>query len=232
VGIIVAVGPVRGDHPRTTTGGGAQVPIRTTGGSGPNVVGTSNPNVVATGNPIADARTVVAPETQPSLLGAASDVKPAAARRSAIVAVGVLGVGILVGGYWVMRPGTRQPTQGIAPPPTAAPSTPVATNEPQIAPVASVASPPPSADVEVTIQSSPAQGVDVYLGSEKIGSAPGPVHVKRGDASIKLTLKAAGYASKDVDVMPTANVVVSASLTRAPAGAPTVKRRSDLENPF
>jgi hypothetical protein len=56
--------------------------------------------------------------------------------------------------------------------------------------------------------------VDVYLGGEKIGTSAGTLRIKQGDAPVTLTLKAPGYAPSQVDIVPSANVVVPAKLVR------------------
>jgi hypothetical protein len=89
--------------------------------------------------------------------------------------------------------------------------------------VVPVAATPP-AEVEVTVKATPA-GADVFAGSEKLGAAPGPFRIKRGDASVKLTVKANGYKSQDIEVTPSANSIVQVSLTKIPAQKP----RSELE---
>jgi serine/threonine-protein kinase len=73
----------------------------------------------------------------------------------------------------------------------------------------------PATHVEVTVNTVPA-GAEVSLAGEKLGVAPGPFRIKRGDASVKLTVKAAGHTQQSVDVTPTANTAVTVTLTRAP----------------
>jgi hypothetical protein len=70
------------------------------------------------------------------------------------------------------------------------------------------------AEVELTIQSTP-KVVEVYLGKEKIGSSAKPVRVKRSDEKVKLTFKAAGYTSQEIELPAGANAVIAVSLTRA-----------------
>jgi hypothetical protein len=56
--------------------------------------------------------------------------------------------------------------------------------------------------------------VEVYLGEEKLGVAPGPFPVERGNEPIELELRAKGYVSRKVQFTPKANGVVSATLQK------------------
>ena len=87
----------------------------------------------------------------------------------------------------------------VAPPPSAAPAAPLPVE--------------PSPTVELVIQSTP-DGADVYLGPEKVGVAPGPIKLPRGAEKLKLTVKAQGYKPADVTVVPSANGIVSVTLSR------------------
>jgi hypothetical protein len=64
--------------------------------------------------------------------------------------------------------------------------------------------------------------------------APGPLRLKRGDAPLKLTLKAPGHTPQTIEFVPAASGSLEAKLTKVrgpnkpgPGGAP-----KDLENPF
>jgi serine/threonine-protein kinase len=121
-----------------------------------------------------------------------------------------------------------------AAPPDAAATAATSTVAPSVAPAVS-ASASTSAEVELTIETNVSGEVDVWLGTEKLGSAPGIVKLPRGDAKLTLTLKAAGYAPVEIGVTPSASRVVSASLVRLPAAAPPRVKPgtpTDIENPF
>ena len=106
---------------------------------------------------------------------------------------------------------------------------------PPAPPSASSASPPsvvvtPTEEIDVTVQATPPTS-EVFLGATRLGAAPGPFKLKRGADRVKLTVKAAGHKPLDVEILPSANVIVPVTLTKAPAGArPAVP--GALENPF
>jgi hypothetical protein len=97
--------------------------------------------------------------------------------------------------------------------------------------------PPPSAavseDVAVTVESNVAAS-SVWLGGKRIGDAPGPLMLARGGDPVTLTVKADGYASSSVDVVPTKDVVVAVRLAKVAAtpGGSVRRVSKDLENPF
>jgi hypothetical protein len=117
------------------------------------------------------------------------------------------------------------PTETVAatPPPTAAAA---ATSAVQVSPASGV-----PAEVEVTIQSTPANA-EVWLAGDKLGKAPGPIKLKRGEDKLKLTLKADGHRATDVEVTPTANAVVQVTLQRTPTAAPKPKKPGTGELEF
>jgi serine/threonine-protein kinase len=124
--------------------------------------------------------------------GAASPAKPEATATAATAAMGAMGA------------------MGATAPSGSAEVVPVA-------PLPGTADAP--AEVELTIEGAPA-GADVSSGGKKLGTAPGPIKVKRGDASVTLTVSKPGYKSKDVPVVPTANQIIPAALAKVPAAPP------------
>jgi len=92
--------------------------------------------------------------------------------------------------------------------------TPSVTAEPTVVP----------AEIELTIDASP-KLIDVYLGGAKIGTSASPLRLKRGDARVKLTFKAAGYAPQDMEVPAAANTTVAVKLVKAVSAG----KKSDLE---
>ena len=105
-------------------------------------------------------------------------------------------------------------------------ATPVASS---VAPLVHVA-----ADVNVTLRGAP-EGTEVWLGEEKLGTAPGAVRVPRAQGTVKLTLKAKGHKPKDVDVSASEDSTLSVTLeksTATPAGSGGRSTHPELENPF
>jgi hypothetical protein len=72
-------------------------------------------------------------------------------------------------------------------------------------------------EIALTIDSDP-KDAEVFLGAVKLGTAPGPIHVARGNDRLTLTFKAQGYVQKDVDVMPSADGTIKVELRRRHAG--------------
>jgi eukaryotic-like serine/threonine-protein kinase len=148
--------------------------------------------------------------------------RPAAKGRAKLLgAVGaVIVVGAIAGGLALRGSGGNDktaPGPGVSAPAStmaAAPPSGAATAAASASSTASAAA--PSDEVSVTIQSTP-PGVDVYLGdgAEKLGTAPGPIHLKRGDKPLTLTFKAAGYAPDRVEVTPSGDVLVPVKLDRS-----------------
>ena len=61
--------------------------------------------------------------------------------------------------------------------------------------------------------------------------APGPITVPFGKEKVTFTIKADGYAPKDVDVIPNTSSTVPATLTKlGPIGGQT--KHKDFDNPF
>jgi eukaryotic-like serine/threonine-protein kinase len=180
---------------------------------------------------MAEAGTMVElPNTGAAFAAAA---QPPASRARLWVGIGAaLGLAAVIAVVVVaLRPGSS--TSATAPAvssqalvQTQAPSAPSAT--PSAAPAA-------AAEVAITIQSVPDK-VEVYQGEELLGTAPGPIKLKRGQDKIKLTFKAKGYKPSDMEVAPTADVVLSVSLSKAAVvtGGKTPKKAGggELENPF
>ena len=73
----------------------------------------------------------------------------------------------------------------------------------------------------------------IFLGKERIGTAPGPVKVKRGSEKVKLTLKADGYTATDIELEPSDNTVLSVKLPKvARVASPIQTTNKELEDPF
>jgi len=178
---------------------------------------------------LAEARTLVQSDGPRTLQGAESDVKPSTGKRTAVVIGGAFAlIGIAVGVGMAMKQSPAPPEATQATQAALAPATPVSAPPPSAAPVVSVA--PAPAEVELTVQSVPATA-DVYLGAEKLGKAPEPIRMKRGDDRVKLTIKADGYKPTDVEVTPSANAVISVTLTKALA-APVKPKKPNGELEF
>jgi serine/threonine-protein kinase len=77
----------------------------------------------------------------------------------------------------------------------------------------------PSPDVHFSVQSVP-PGAEAFLDGRSLGNAPGPLVLPRGDKPLTLQFKAVGYRTKGVEITPTADGVVSVTLTPVPPSAP------------
>lgn len=160
-------------------------------------------------------------------LPAAQDAKTGG-KRSAIIAVAAaLGIAALATVFFVSRPESGAADTPVdATKPSADIVQPVASTGPAIAPMASSApsaAPATSAalpdKIELRVKATP-ENVDVYLGERKLGTAPGPIELPRGDTEISLTFSAKGYQSKSVPITPSQSVLIPISLDKA---ATTVK---------
>jgi hypothetical protein len=132
----------------------------------------------------------------------------------AVVVVAVVAAVVVLRGSEKEDPAGAAASAAVAPPPSS-----VAT---AIASASTSAGAAPVADeVKLTIQSKP-PGVAVYVGDsdEELGTAPGPLLLKRGDQPVTLTFKAPGYASNRVDVTPSGDMIVPVKLEPAAPGAP------------
>jgi hypothetical protein len=99
-----------------------------------------------------------------------------------------------------------------------------------------VPAPPPAPElppqVELTLRGVP-QGAAVMLGDRKLGEAPGPVLLPRGDQPLSLTIVGPGYGPRTLSVTPSAALQVELAPERT--GRARSKREAlprDLENPF
>jgi eukaryotic-like serine/threonine-protein kinase len=99
---------------------------------------------------------------------------------------------------------------------------PVPAVTPSATPSATAEAPP--AEIELTIDATPKVVVDVYRDGQKIGSSDRPVKVKRADGKVKLTFKAAGYTSQEMELPASASAVVPVTLKKATGG-----KKSELE---
>jgi serine/threonine-protein kinase len=198
---------------------GYAVQSMSTPGSGPGLrqsggavaIGARSGMTPADVRAISDAETLAdAGIPSRTLLNAASDVTPAGRRRTAMIIAAVSLVASTAAAAAFVSQGA--PT-GVAPAMLARLPPVPAVPPPRPAASAPVVAPAKPSEVELTIQSSPKE-VDVYLDGEKIGTSAGTLRIKRGDAPVTLTLKAPGYAPAQVDIVPSANVVVPAKLVR------------------
>jgi serine/threonine-protein kinase len=84
-------------------------------------------------------------------------------------------------------------------------------------------------EVELTIAEAPA-GAQVYLGAAKLGEAPGPLRIRRGESPLQLVIKANGYRPKSIEFIPMASGTIEAKLSKIAKAGPAVN--GDLEKPY
>jgi serine/threonine-protein kinase len=186
---------------------------RVSGGPTPPGIGRDTPARAALG----EAKTIAHDESKTVL---AAEAPPTAApkKRTTLVAVAAAFVLLAaVGGVLALKPATSPGVDAPGPEAAASPTaaTTAAARPADVVPVAP-ATPVPPAEVEIMVKTTP-PGAEVFSGTEKLGVAPGPFKLKRGDASLKLTIKKAGWKPGDVTVTPTANAEVEVALEKAPA---------------
>ena len=84
------------------------------------------------------------------------------------------------------------------------------------------------AEAELTIESTPRE-VEIYQGKEKLGTSARPLRLKRSDEKVKLTFKAPGYVSQDIEISPSADARVAVSLMKISVAAKKKPGAGDLE---
>jgi serine/threonine-protein kinase len=215
---------------RAASEAGFNVPVRANAGvpvtTGPAAASRSGEQaaVVTPGGgntALAEAQTIVG--TNPSLVGTGPDIAPKKGRGGVLIAGAGLAVVVAAAvtfGLARSHPGapaasTQVVATAIPAPSTAA--TPAPTVTPSVTP--SQAAAPESADVEITVQSTP-PAVDVYRGADKIGTSDSPLKLRR-DEKVKLSFRAPGYAPAEVELAPTQSTLLPVKLTKLAGGKKT-----------
>jgi hypothetical protein len=161
---------------------------------------------------LAEARTLPHAARPRTHFDAESDVARPGGRRTALWvggAAAILGIAALA--LALSAPGRG--------PAATAPQAPAAAALPERAPAVETPAPPaaapaPPTHVEVRIESTP-PGAEVWMGANKLGAAPGPFRVPRGQAPVALTVRAEGHREASVEVVPSANAAATVTLVRA-----------------
>jgi serine/threonine protein kinase len=167
-----------------------------------------------------NAQTAVA--DGPTTLSAAETVPgaPQKSRAPLLALLAVAGLAAAAGIAFVALKGPPAPeaaTADTAPAATSVPATPPPVESAPL-PKPSASAPALSTKVKLTVQSKP-ERVDVYLGDEKLGTSPDdPIELPRGDESVELTIKAAGYLPSKIEFKPAADGVVSVKLVAKGGG--------------
>jgi hypothetical protein len=152
--------------------------------------------------------------------------------------LGAAVAGVLIGGVaYFSWSGAKAPATSAS----ATPSATVSVADAQV--TASVEQPAASAtataeaaaDVDIEILSVQ-PGTEVLLAGNKIGNAPGMVHVPRGDKRVMLTLRARGYRDLEVELTPDRNRTLTPPPMIKQGGRPvpaTPKKadKTELEDP-
>jgi tRNA A-37 threonylcarbamoyl transferase component Bud32 len=181
---------------------------------------------------LAQAQTVVG--IHPSLMGASADIPPRSRKRTVVLAavIGALAIGAVAVGLAAGKPAGPPESMPIAA--TSLPSAPVSvTAAPAAAPTVTPSVTPsvvPSGSAQVGPAAEPSEidvkfesipvTVEIYRGTEKIGTSAAPIKLKRGE-KVKLTFKAKGFAQREIEVLPEPNVMVPVKLTKVAAARPS-----------
>lgn len=169
-----------------------------------------------------------------SALSAFSSSRPVAAgsRKRLLAAVGALALlgGVLIGGLGLLtsRVAPDAPTAeravGLGAP-GSAPSFAVAAP----APLASLAPASPPARVALRVEGQPASA-KVFLGKVELAKLGQPFELPRSDEALSLSVKAPGFARKELRVVPSRDAVLQVQLVPASRTAVAGQRRNpDLE---
>jgi serine/threonine-protein kinase len=208
-----------------------RVPGGIDSGSGSGPRGKLTPSAVGA---LAEAPTLVqGAVNSKTLLGSESDVRsdsgPVVAPRKhgTWIAVAVCAISLGVAGVLLSKTWSTGSSQASPLPPTTAspqsdepmkgPDPSIEIESPKVTPATDVA--PAPGEIEIEIQSAP-EKAEVFIGTERLGPAPGPFRRKRGTERIKVTIKAEGYKSQDVEITPDRSVVIPATMTRTSATKP------------
>ncbi len=155
-------------------------------------------------------------------------------------ALGVAGVAVIATGGW-LKGGPVNAGAASAAPVTSASTAPsaLAADAP-----ASASSPAVTADpadrVKISIEGN-TDGIEVFVGSEKVGASDAPFALPRSGARVKLTLKKSGFSARDVWVTPTHDMTLSTDLAKVagvtrptgkPSSSPTAAPRASSELEF
>jgi len=149
-----------------------------------------------------------------------------------LIAGALIGVGAIVAGVWMLK----KPPSEASPAPTT--TKPVAAASTSAQPTATVtqtatattsAAPAIAASVFVRVEANP-KNAEVSLGEQKLGQAPGPFAIARGDQAVTLKVTAPGFAAKTVSASAATDSTVNVTLT--PSGPAKKTISGDLENPF
>jgi len=200
----------------------------TTGGSTGSPAAKLTPTEIAA---LAQAKTMAGEEVAQSrtLTPAESDIAVKTKSRTLLVvgaAVVLVGAGVAFVAFRAPAPSAHADRPAATAPP--APTTPPpSTAALSVTPSTTAVVPVAPTTVVVTIQGAPANAT-VWAAGKKLGDAAQTVSLPVGDAKTTLTVKADGYAPKNVDVVPTTNLTVSVSLTKLGS----IVRPKDFDNPF
>ena len=173
---------------------------------------------------VADPSSLPAPRTTPDLgsrprmghtfLGAETDITPQRRRGRQLLVVGVALTAIATGAALFVAFSTSSGNPGSV----NTPATSTIASAPAPTALIPDSLPPARTEVDLTIAGVP-DGTTVTADGVELGTAPGPFKVKIG-IPLKLTLTARGYKTKEVDVIPTENVLVPAQLDRVVLSTP------------
>lgn len=120
-----------------------------------------------------------------------------------------------------LSPTTESPLASVQPPASATTEPPIAEPEP-----------PPASSVQVTIHAEPAQA-ELFWEDERLGIKDATVAVPIDGTPKNLTVKAPGYTTTKVPVVPSADVTVKVKLVPLPrAVRPNTDVPHDLEDPY
>jgi serine/threonine-protein kinase len=180
------------------------------------------------------AKTMKTPGPIQTFQGANVDVVPSPKRRSALPFV--VAPIALVAGAAIVVVAMRKPAPAAAP--TATPATSVVDAPPPRSSASATApdlvlvptAPAAAPDVSITVNTTP-KNAGIYLDGERIGTAPGPVKIKRSAGSVKLAVKEDGYAPKTLDVTTDTDQTLTVNLARIGGKPAPVGPKRDYDTP-
>jgi serine/threonine-protein kinase len=170
----------------------------------------------------------VAQATGPTLVGSSAEVGSSIPPKRRTWVIRAVAAASLIVGMGVIFAIARIAAPSHADPPVT-PAAPASTTVHATAPDPTP-EPPKKKDIALTVRGAP-QGAELWLGAEKLGTAPGPVQLPRGAGTLTITIKASGYKTREIPVETSDDATVIVSLDKITTGGGKTSH-PEIENPF
>jgi len=158
--------------------------------------------------------TVVDPLKPATMLDAERDVTSTRKPRTGLFVLAAIGIaaGAGVGLVMLGRGGSQAAAPTAAPAPPASTAAPAATTPPTATATTTAAASAAPQVVKVLITTA-AKGAKIYSGDKVLGTAGTPFEIPRGEVEVALTVKATGFADKEVKLTPSKDAELDVKLS-------------------